>query len=664
MSSKSNEPETSAPKRYHCYCSTYCGGPDGLGRLISYSSFRLHLQKSTVQNDMANERPWIRKRVSSKLSTTTLEAHKHVLRTPFHLPRPQFRKPSQLILPLDDTHEVPPTASEIGNSGDDEGLGPQDGVNVQDNEEPEDEDVVDPGSLFEQHLSDNAPSGSLSQQSVHRDDEENRFQYEDDTQSPNFVPNIDDIRISYKFINELRSAKLDSPIEPLDDTLLQQILDPPQHLLEVENPDECLSLELYLATTHTSEETYTNACVAVTRRFPDCRLLSYYMVKKLVEKLSGVSPIVRDMCVNSCIGYTGPYASIEDCPHCGETRYKIQGKKKIARKQFTTLPLAPQLQALWRTTEGAASMQYRQNCTKAAFEELEHNNGVKVSAYKDFFDGTTLSNEQGIASSTKRSLEDDQETGSPIKKRFNFVSPLSMQGTAKTADLNVKTYASPTDTLLHSTSTHPDTISLQTGFCSNTGNFNESSNMDDISQNGDHNSSSSPLHAEQLVLDPSSSTLTSSDTSTILPSATQSTNTAPVDAGPSANRGAPPVIPAGIDNVGTSIDVDRSVPIVAADVSPDGHGVPGVPVGGSGAMLNAETQSNESKKNSKAKTRTTSTGNSTVRPNTSTGMKNLCMIEFKNKHGVKATRQAFEEHWSVLDETELKEASAAPALVT
>ncbi|GAW10278.1 hypothetical protein LENED_012525 [Lentinula edodes] len=324
------------------------------------------------------------------MSTTTSEAHKHVPHTPFHLPRPRFRKPSQLIQPLDDTHvhEVPPTASETGNSGDDEGLGPQDGVNVQDNEEPEDEDVVDPGSLFEQHLSDNAPSGSLSQQSVHRDDEENPFQYEDDTQSPNFVPNIDDIRISYKFINELRSAKLDSPIEPLDDTLLQQILDPPQHLLEVENPDERLSLELYLATTHTSEETYTNACVAVTRRFPDCRLLSYYMVKKLVEKLSGVSPIVRDMCVNSCIGYTGPYASIEDCPHCGETRYKIQGKKKIARKQFTTLPLAPQLQALWRTTEGAASMQYRQNCTKAAFEELERNNGVKVSAYKDFFDGS------------------------------------------------------------------------------------------------------------------------------------------------------------------------------------------------------------------------------------------------------------------------------------
>ncbi|KAJ3930599.1 MAG: hypothetical protein NXY57DRAFT_976135 [Lentinula lateritia] len=303
--------------------------------------------------------------------------------------------------------------------------------------------------------------------------------------------------------------------------------------------------------------------------------------------------------------------------------------------------------------------------------------GLGDHAAQESSPNTTLSNEQGIASSTKRSLEDDQETGSPIKKRFNFVSPLSMQGTAKTADLNVKTYASPTDTLLRSTSTHPDTISLQTGFCSNTGNFNESSNLDDISQNGDHNSSSSPLHAEQLALDPSSSTLTSSDTSTILPSATQSTNMAPVDAGPSANRGAPPVIPAGIDNVGTSIDVDRSVPIVAADVSPDGHGVPGVPVGGSGAMLNAETQSNESKKNSKAKTRTTSAGNSIVRPNTSTGMKNLCMIEFKNKHGVKATRQAFEEHWSVLDETELKrwkEASAkaknakkvaaAPALAT
>ncbi|THU87219.1 hypothetical protein K435DRAFT_682055 [Dendrothele bispora CBS 962.96] len=207
-------------------------------------------------------------------------------------------------------------------------------------------------------------------------------------QSPNFVPRIDDIRIAYNFINELKSASLNSKVEPLDETLVQQIHSPPQTTLQITDPDDRLSLDLYLATTHSSEDTYTEACAAVSRRFPECKLLSYYRVKKLVEQLSGVSPIVRDMCISSCIGYTGPYVGLSHCPHCGEARYKGQGRKKVSRKQFTTIPLSPQLQAIWRTPEGAASMDYRRACTKAIFEELERNDGVKVSPYKDFFDGS------------------------------------------------------------------------------------------------------------------------------------------------------------------------------------------------------------------------------------------------------------------------------------
>lgn len=126
------------------------------------------------------------------------------------------------------------------------------------------------------------------------------------------------------------------------------------------------------------------------RRHPNSQLLSFYCVKQLVENLSGVTSIDRDMCVNSCIGYTGPYAELDSCPHCRESRYEL-GKNgqpsKKPRKQFSTIPLGPQLQALWRTPEGAQSLHYRQKCTESILEELQENGGARTSASKDFFDG-------------------------------------------------------------------------------------------------------------------------------------------------------------------------------------------------------------------------------------------------------------------------------------
>ena len=35
----------------------------------------------------------------------------------------------------------------------------------------------------------------------------------------------------------------------------------------------------------------------------------------------------HDMCINSCLAYTGPYKHLEICPECGEPRYEPQKKK-------------------------------------------------------------------------------------------------------------------------------------------------------------------------------------------------------------------------------------------------------------------------------------------------------------------------------------------------
>jgi hypothetical protein len=94
------------------------------------------------------------------------------------------------------------------------------------------------------------------------------------------------------------------------------------------------------------------------------------------------------MCINSCHAFTGPFADAEHCTTCAEPRYdSLRLPAKIPRKQYHTIPLGPQLQAIRRSKEGATQLEYRKRCTDVILAELERNGNVRSSAYRDFFDG-------------------------------------------------------------------------------------------------------------------------------------------------------------------------------------------------------------------------------------------------------------------------------------
>jgi hypothetical protein len=103
-------------------------------------------------------------------------------------------------------------------------------------------------------------------------------------------------------------------------------------------------------------------------------MLSYDQAKRRVSNLSGVVSWKHHMCVDSCVGFTGPFANLEACPRCFQPRYDVDeyrksgGKKKVPRKVFTTFPLGPQLQARWKSPEMAQKMSYRRSKTQ---EELD-----------------------------------------------------------------------------------------------------------------------------------------------------------------------------------------------------------------------------------------------------------------------------------------------------
>ncbi|KAJ7575210.1 hypothetical protein C8J56DRAFT_801872 [Mycena floridula] len=189
---------------------------------------------------------------------------------------------------------------------------------------------------------------------------------------------IDDLQTTQEFMKLLQEASW-TDVSPELRELLQN---PPTEELDISNPDLRLSIDEYLACSGASEQTYHSVRAGILRRYPTSSMLSYDQVRRRVKNMTGVTPIVHDMCINSCMAYTGPFAELRRCRYCKERRYKPTESQKgrdkqrelenncsfIPRQTFTTIPLGPQLQALWRHPETAEKMQHRHRETRAIID--------------------------------------------------------------------------------------------------------------------------------------------------------------------------------------------------------------------------------------------------------------------------------------------------------
>jgi hypothetical protein len=162
----------------------------------------------------------------------------------------------------------------------------------------------------------------------------------------------------------------------------------------LDDPDLLFSLRLFLSTTSASDQVYNDVRSDILNRHPEDNVLSLASVKKKIQDLTGVVPIVHDMCPNSCVAYTGPFSNLDTCPNsdCQESRYDLillQSSSvniKKPQQQFFTMPLGPQLQALWRNPETAEKMKHRSRRTREIFEELEVTGGI-IKEYEDIYHG-------------------------------------------------------------------------------------------------------------------------------------------------------------------------------------------------------------------------------------------------------------------------------------
>ena len=110
--------------------------------------------------------------------------------------------------------------------------------------------------------------------------------------------------------------------------------------------------------------------------------------------LSKIEPIVNDMCVESCIAFTGPFSKLESCPKCSEPKYDqfcleaSLGAEKIPRQEFHTILLGPQIQALYHNPKSVKHAHYLREERSKVLAEIKQHGSLRV--YNDILHGSDI----------------------------------------------------------------------------------------------------------------------------------------------------------------------------------------------------------------------------------------------------------------------------------
>jgi hypothetical protein len=237
--------------------------------------------------------------------------------------------------------------------------------------------MVDAGSLAEINAAgsdDDAPSNDYMTQSDDELDPEGLFVASKTA--------IKDLQVSQDFIAAVKNASLDNG--DLDAETVARLRNPITEPLNISDPALRYSLDLFLAATTGSEDTYHASRDAYLRRHPENEVLTLATIKRKVEEWSGVVPIVSNMCPSSCAAYTGPYSELDSCPVCKAPRFDENGLPQ----KFYTIPLGPQLQALFRNPESAKHMHYRREKTQEILDSVDEDGNLNIPVYDDYLHGS------------------------------------------------------------------------------------------------------------------------------------------------------------------------------------------------------------------------------------------------------------------------------------
>ncbi len=157
---------------------------------------------------------------------------------------------------------------------------------------------------------------------------------------------LTDLKIAVNFIKGLQNPALDDSALGMSIEAVERLHNPAheQSCLAL-NDDTWLAIDLFLG--NPSELTYEMNHTCILHYYLDCKLPTYYKIKCLVSKMTGIESLVHNMCINLCIAYTGPFAGLNTCPVCSKAHYDCchlessYRKERVPWKEFHTIPIGP-----------------------------------------------------------------------------------------------------------------------------------------------------------------------------------------------------------------------------------------------------------------------------------------------------------------------------------
>jgi hypothetical protein len=203
-------------------------------------------------------------------------------------------------------------------------------------------------------------------------------------------PKLPFLQLTMQCIEILQNATHENAGYP--EGLLQQITQPLQEAFDMNDPDIRLCVEIFIHTQNASRESYELICQAVHRHNPAFQWLTWAKINRRLASWTGVHLMRFDMCPKGCVGYTGDFSDLENCPDCGESRYDtiaLAVGKKVSRQQFFVVPPAPQLQARWVHPDRAQQMKYGVNAMRENIKLQDNNNGT-MPHLNDVFSGACI----------------------------------------------------------------------------------------------------------------------------------------------------------------------------------------------------------------------------------------------------------------------------------
>ena len=97
---------------------------------------------------------------------------------------------------------------------------------------------------------------------------------------------------------------------------------------------------LFLALTNSSQEHYEQIHKVTMNTYPNDPFLSFDQIKQHVEWISGVVPLLHDMCINTCHAFTDPYTDLNKFPTCSTSRHHPETGKAGNSSQWFQLALS------------------------------------------------------------------------------------------------------------------------------------------------------------------------------------------------------------------------------------------------------------------------------------------------------------------------------------